>query len=172
MEEAVRRLFDFNSPEELGCWEVWTEGVMGGASTSRIAVSAESIATFQGTVSLEHEGGFASVRTYPQRFGLAGYDGLRILVRGDGKRYRLRLGTNDEEDGVAYEYPFETKARTWMSIDVPLARCAPTFRGSAATDAPKLIAESIRRIGVLLADGQEGPFRIDIDWIDAYGEQE
>jgi hypothetical protein len=172
MEEASRRLFDFNSPEELGCWEIVNDGIMGGVSESRITVSAESLMTFQGTVSREHNGGFASVRTYPQTFELSGYAGLRLLVRGDGKRYRVRLGTDDERGGVSCEYAFETKARVWLTIDAPFGRFVPTFRDRTAADAPKLIADSIRRIGLMIADGQEGLFRLDIDWIDAYGEQE
>jgi len=172
MEEASRRLFDFNAPEELGCWEIVNDDVMGDASESRMTVSVESIATFQGTVLLDRGGGFASVCTYPQPFGLSGYSGLRILARGDGKRYRVLLRTDDEKEGIVYDSPFETKARTWVTIDIPFSRFVPTVRGRTVAEAPRLMANSIRRIGVMIADKQDGPFRLDIDWIDAYGVQE
>lgn len=168
MEEASRRLFDFNSPEELARWQVVKGSARGGAPECAFSLSAESVATFQGTAPSGRRGVSLSVRTFPQRFGLAGYDGLRVLARGDGASYRVTLSIEGGPAGVVYEHAFATKPRTWIAVVVPFGRCVP--RPGGATEPPKggLAGEAIRKIGFAVAEGHTGPFRLDVDWIDAY----
>jgi NADH dehydrogenase [ubiquinone] 1 alpha subcomplex assembly factor 1 len=94
-------IIDFKDPAENGQWEKVNDVVMGGRSISRVTIDGGT-AVFQGEVSLESYGGFASVRSLPRDFGLEGYDGLIVRIGGDGKRYRFRLRTDDEYDGIAY----------------------------------------------------------------------
>ena len=55
-------LFDFDSEEKSGQWYIVNDGVMGGISESEITLNDDGTATFRGDVSLENNGGFASVR--------------------------------------------------------------------------------------------------------------
>jgi monofunctional biosynthetic peptidoglycan transglycosylase len=101
-------------------------------------------------------------------FRLAGFSGLELRVKGDGRRYQLRLRTNSRFDGVAYTSSFDTVDGEWISVKVPFRACAPTFRGRTVADAPALDPDEIRQIGFLIGDYQEGPFRLEIETIKTY----
>jgi monofunctional biosynthetic peptidoglycan transglycosylase len=133
-----------------------------------MVMTEERTGLFKGTVSLENNGGFASVRSVPSDFGLAGYRGLALHIKGDGRRYQLRLRTSGRFDGVAYASSFETEEGKWITVRVDFKTCSPTFRGRTVRDAPPLDPAIIRQIGILIGDYQEGPFRLEIDTIKAY----
>jgi monofunctional biosynthetic peptidoglycan transglycosylase len=159
---------DFRSPEVRRRWRIVNDGVMGGLSQSRMAVTEGGTGVFQGTVSLENNGGFASVRTQPTDFGLAGRKGLSLRIKGDGRRYQLRLRTDRQFDGVAYTSSFDTVDGEWTTARVEFQDCLPTFRGRKVSNAPTLEPSRIRQIGFLIADKQQGPFRLEIESIKAY----
>jgi NADH dehydrogenase [ubiquinone] 1 alpha subcomplex assembly factor 1 len=144
------------------------DGVMGGLSQSEMRFTAEGTALFEGTLSLENNGGFASVRTIPDDFALGGYTGLAVRVKGDGHRYMLRLRTDRYLDGPAYESGFDTEAETWVTVRVPFRDFVPTFRGRRLRNMPAIDGADVRQIGLMLADKQAGPFRLEIDWIKTY----
>jgi len=160
-------IIDFKDPSEKGQWERMNDVVMGGVSGSRFTVE-EGIAVFQGEVSLENYGGFASIRSLLRDFGLDGYNGLIVRVRGDGKSYRLRLRTDDEYDGIAYQAVFQTDPGEWISVRLPFSGFVPVFRGRIVPDAPALSPDRIRRVGFMIADRQEGQFLLEIDGVEAY----
>jgi hypothetical protein len=86
-------LFTFQKSDEVNNWRIVNDGVMGGLSQSEIVLSDTSTAVFQGTVSLENNGGFSSTRTNPRFYNLAGYDGIILRLKGDGKKYQFRQCT-------------------------------------------------------------------------------
>ena len=79
-----RVLFDFGTSDRFGRWIIVNDDVMGGRSRSEMILTDEGTALFQGTLSLENHGGFASVRTLLPSHTLDGYQGLVLRVRGDG----------------------------------------------------------------------------------------
>jgi monofunctional biosynthetic peptidoglycan transglycosylase len=162
-----RRLVDFADPALVRAWEIVNDGVMGGRSDSDLELTADGTALFRGVVSLANRGGFAMVRTRPDRFDLTGCGVIRLEVRGDGQRYRLRLRTDDDFDGVAYQAAFPTLIDAWTTAKLSLADFAPTFRGRPVPGAPPLDPARVRRIGIIIADGQAGPFRLEIARITA-----
>lgn len=170
MKRQYKLLFDFSFPREEKRWEIITDEVMGGISQSQILIISKKTAIFSGELSLENYGGFASVRTQPQDYQLDGYAGLSLRVKGDGKKYRLRLRTDDEFEGVAYQASFTTQSEKWIIVHLPFNEFIPVFRGRVVSEAPKLEAGHIRRIGFMIADKQAGPFTLEIDWVKAYME--
>jgi hypothetical protein len=131
-------------------------------------ITADRTAVFEGKVSLENNGGFASVRSEPVNLALTGYEGLTLRVKGDGKSYQLRLRTDRRFDGIAYKTDFDTVAGEWITIKTPFKEFSPTFRGRLVPGAPTLDLEQVRQIGFLISDYQEGHFRLEIDSIKAY----
>ena len=81
-------LFDFSAPAAASRWAAIDDRVMGGVSQSRLRHVPEGHAVFDGYVSLERNGGFASVRSDPGPLGEAGATACLIETRGDGKRYK------------------------------------------------------------------------------------
>jgi NADH dehydrogenase [ubiquinone] 1 alpha subcomplex assembly factor 1 len=159
-----KTIIDFGDADEKGRWEAVNDLVMGGLSMS----AAGGAAIFHGRVSLENFGGFASVRSLLRQFDLRGYDGLIVRVRGDGRRYRLRLKTDDDFEGLAYQAAFITHRDEWTEPRLSFDEFVPVFRGAVVLGAPLLDPTKIRRIGFMIADRQEGPFRLVIREVRTY----
>jgi monofunctional biosynthetic peptidoglycan transglycosylase len=141
---------------------------MGGVSSGRFWISPEWVGVFEGSLSLENNGGFASVRTVPATADLGQAEGIRVRVRGDGRTYRLRLRTDKNFDGIAYQSHFETVKGEWVGIDLNFESFIPTFRGRTLTGVAPLNTSEIRQIGFMIADKIPGPFRLEIESIVAY----
>jgi hypothetical protein len=158
----LRKLFRFESAASVADWSAIDDTVMGGVSRSRMRHDPAGHAVFEGTVSMEYGGGFASVRSLPADFGVSGAVSYVLDVRGDGKRFKLNLRTDDTFDGVNYQAAFETPAGTWTMVRLPLRDFRPTFRGRAVTGAPPLDPARVRQIGLMIADRQAGPFALSV----------
>jgi NADH dehydrogenase [ubiquinone] 1 alpha subcomplex assembly factor 1 len=154
-------IFEFDKKSEP--WQVINDGVMGGLSSSRFSLM-EGGACFEGSVSLENNGGFASVRSEPQNHDLSPFQGILLRARGDGKRYVFRLRNSGSFDGVSYQAHFETVSDEWITIRLPFESFKPVFRGRLVQNAEPLDLKSIKSFGFLISDKQAGVFRIDISW--------
>jgi len=157
-------LVDF-SDADLSEWYVVNDGVMGGLSRSDIQRTDHDTGLFTGKLSLENNGGFASVRTVVGPHDLSNHAGLQIRVRGDGRTYQLRLRSDDRFDGIAYRALFETSDGEWITIQIPFDQFLPTFRGRIIADAPPLEVTRIHQLSFLLADKQAGSFALEIDCV-------
>ena len=113
-------------------------------------------------VSIERNGGFASVRSSPGDLGLAGAATCLIEVRGAHRRFKLSLLTDDGFDSLNYQSSFETTGIVWHTLCLSLTTFRATFRGREVADAPALDPSRIRQVGLMIADGQAGPFALDI----------
>ena len=165
-------LVDFpRSTEEL-LWFVVNDDVMGGRSEGGFRLEGD-VLIFTGSTNTRG-GGFSSIRSRPHSFDLSVYDGVRLRARGDGRTYTFRLTTWDTRDRrrrPAYWAEFETGDGTWKEIDVPFTRFRPRWRG-ATLPGPTLETTAIDSRGLMINDGQDGPFRLEVDWIVAYREVE
>ncbi len=168
-ERVVRNIIDPVS-ETLGDWYQVNDGVMGGRSSSAMRRSSDGTAVFEGDLSLENNGGFASVRTVLPEAALSGSSRLLLRVRGDGKRYQVRLRMSTGFDGIAYGAGFDTVADEWITVEIPLRSFEPSFRGRRPRGAPPLDPTNVRQLGVMLTDKQEGRFRLEIDWVGVDGD--
>ena len=161
-------LFDFRQPATATAWTSINDVVMGGVSAGRLESAGDGSAAFVGTVSLDNNGGFASVRSDPRPVDLRRYDGLLLRVRGDGKRYKVNLKHDSAFDGVLYRAAFESSAGTWQDVRLPFASFLPSFRGRPVSDAAPLDLARVTTVGLLISDRQIGPFRLELERIEAY----
>ena len=155
-----KELFRFDSAMSVADWSAIDDGVMGGVSQSRLRHDPAGHAVFEGTVSLERNGGFASVRTRPLDLGAAGATACLLEAHGDGKRYKLNLRTDDAFDGVHYQAAFAAPEGAWTLVRLPLSGFHPGYRGRSVSGAPPLDPARIRQIGLMIADRQAGPFAL------------
>lgn len=139
--------------------------VMGGRSASRFRFSGEGSGIFEGRVSLANGGGFASLRGTIENTDLSDCAGVRLRVRGDGKRYRLTLRNDRRLSGVNWMQSFRPDAGEWVEVTLPFSGFEPSVRGRRPADPPPLDPARIRQVGLMIADGQEGPFRLEVGWI-------
>jgi hypothetical protein len=146
-------------------WQSIDDRVMGGVSASRWRITPAGTLLFSGTVSLENNGGFASIRSAPGNHDLSAAPGMVLRVRGDGKRYRLHLKTDPAFDGVQYQGAFGTRAGHWIEVVLPFTAFEPRFRGRLATGAPALDPRRIVTFGLMIAERQAGDFALELDSI-------
>lgn len=142
-----------------GPWTIVNDGVMGGRSTSRAEAFGDGL-RFRGRLSLENNGGFASTRRSVDAVPSDAV-AVRLDVRGDGRRYQLRLRQDLQFDGVAWRTHFDTREE-WTEIELPLAAFEPVFRGRPVADAGPVRPEAITQVGFMLSDGQPGDFALDV----------
>ncbi len=160
--EAASVLFDFADPAQVDAWASIDDRVMGGVSRSRLRHDPAGHAVFDGNVSLERNGGFASVRSAPANHGNARARSCLLEVRGEARRLKLNLLTEDSFDGLNYQATFTPDPDRWQTLQVPLASFRPTFRGTEVPGAPALDPGRIRQVGLMIADRQAGPFALAI----------
>ncbi|TDR52763.1 complex I intermediate-associated protein 30 (CIA30) [Halomonas ventosae] len=158
------RLIDFQHADEATRWQAINDDVMGGVSRGNLH-GEDGIGVFLGETSLENNGGFASVRRAPEPFDLSDYAGLALQVRGDGRRYQLRLYTEQLPQGAAYRAIFLPEAGEWQHVTLTWQEFEAVFRGRRLEDAPPLDPAAIRQVGLLIADKSAGPFRLEVAWL-------
>lgn len=166
-EEPNTMVVDFQSSEGPE-WFIVNDGVMGGRSQSSFRPMPEGGGRFAGYVSLENNGGFASMRARMDGSSLGSFDGVELLVRGDGRDYDFRLRTDGRFDGMAYRASFPTSEGEWQRVKIPFSAFQPTFRGWVPRNAPPLDPSAVRQMGFLVGGKQEGPFALEVQWIRAY----
>lgn len=162
------RLIDFQQPEEAPRWHAINDAVMGGVSRGGLHAE-DGVGVFDGETSLANNGGFASVRREPQAMDLGAASGMILCVRGDGRRYQLRLYTDQLPEGAAYRALFQPPAGEWQRVTLPWQAFEAVFRGRRLEDAPPLDPGAIRQLGLLIADRTAGPFRLAVAWLGTGG---
>lgn len=120
-------LIDFSSNQELEDWTNINDTVMGGISKSTIELNSDGHAVFSGTVSLEKNGGFASVRYNCPDTKLGDATKALITLKGDGNEYQLRF-KEASTDGHSYIIPFPTSGE-WETVELTLEDMIPSFKG-------------------------------------------
>ncbi len=155
-----RTLFDFR---DTSAWASVDDPVMGGLSTSALQRSPAGVGVFSGVVSLENSGGFASARAEMDPLDLSAYDGLRLRVRGDGKQYGLNVRSPESPSYRGYFVAQDD----WAVVEFAFADLQPVRRGKVVDAAP-LDTSQIVMVGFIITGKQAGPFRLEIERIDAF----
>ncbi|MDX2036181.1 MAG: CIA30 family protein [Isosphaeraceae bacterium] len=165
--EGERMLFDFSKPESAKSWQPVNDGVMGGVSQGRFEITEQGTMKFLGTLSLENNGGFASVRTRRTALGLMSDDAITAKIKGDGREYLLNLYVPSGRTAYSYRAPIATKAGEWIEVRIPLRDLRATWFGRDLPNAGPVDGAKVDSIGLMLADKKPGPFALEVAWIKA-----
>lgn len=183
--EMVVTVFDFSSSDSgagstMAGWSVVNDTVMGGMSSGQLAME-DGLMVFSGVLSLDNNGGFASVRSPliesrsnetnsmsstqssidPSNTVWADRPGPRIVVQGDGRTWTVEIRTDDESGGWIATLP--TSPNTITDVTIPWTSFEPVTRFLDPRDAAEPLEPSrIVSIAFYLVDGIEGPFRLGI----------
>jgi len=160
-------LTDFTSiTSDLG-WYVLNDNVMGGRSEGDFAQQTGGL-SFTGRTNT-NGGGFSSIRTKPLQLDLSNHTGIRLQVKGDGRRYTWRLETTARWRGrpVSYWAEFDTEKDAWTQVNIPFRSFIPKFRGYEL-DGPELDPGQITGMGLMIYDNQDGPFELHLASVNAY----
>ncbi len=155
-------IFDFNKDTDSTCWKIVDDKVMGGRSGGNFYINNEGSGVFEGYVSLENNGGFSSVRYNFESRNVDNYSKIVIRLRGDGKRYQLRVKSNKSDSHAYINYILTTK--NWQVIEIPLSEMYPTFRGRKL-DIPNYPGTTLEEIAFLIGNKTAEQFKLEIDSI-------
>lgn len=146
-------------------WQVVNDGVMGGRSQGRITQKRGPGLTFTGNLSLENNGGFASVRSRPTALELDEARGLRVELDGDGRTWLLTLRRGDVPlRAGSYRVALETTAGETTVHEVAWTDFVATSFGRPVRGAPPIESDlsQVDSVGLMVADKQPGPFEVTL----------
>lgn len=164
-EDKTLPLFAFTEADSAKDWQAVNDGVMGGVSEGKFKITDQKTLEFSGTLSLENNGGFASVRTKPKTLDLKSGDTLITNVRGDGREYSLNLYLVKSQMAFSYRAAVQTKKDEWIEIKLPLDKFEATSFGRVLKDAAAVEPTEINAVGFMLADKKAGEFKLEVEWI-------
>ena len=164
-EKALQPVVDFAGPDAAQKWQAVNDGVMGGISDGRFRITAEKTLEFFGTLSLENNGGFASVRTKPADLDINAGDAIVVRVKGDGREYVLNIYTKSRRMAFSYRAPLPTTKDEWTEVAVPLADFIPTAFGRRVQGMGPVEPDQINGLGFMLSDKQPGKFQMQVEWV-------
>ena len=159
---APTALFDFADAASATGWATQNDTVMGGVSQSTSTWENGQL-VFQGTLSLENNGGFTSlVSPIDNELGQrsAGASAIVIDALGDGKTYVLQLRGADQ---TRFIQRFATVAGTQQKYVLPIDKfeAVTSFLEPVANAAPIELA-NIRQLALYLLDKQAGDFELAV----------
>jgi len=152
-------LVDFQNDIGIDQWRVVDDVVMGGRSSGTFQVNNDGFGIFEGSVSLENNGGFSSVRAVFDRTDVSEYSNIILTIRGDGKPYQFRLKPQ-RDDQHSYIHTIGTTGE-WEVIELNLADFYPGYRGRQLS-IPNYSPSYLEEIRFLIGNKKAEDFRLEI----------
>lgn len=156
-------VFDFNKKCDLSNWYIVDDVVMGGRSSGFLEVDRDGHGVFDGKISLRNNGGFSSLRYQFKKKKVQDYEKLLIYVKGDGKKYQIRIKENIN-DYFSYIAKIKT-TKSWETIEVDLKSMYPVFRGRRLNQS-NFSGKYLQEVGILIGNKKAENFKLTIDKIE------
>jgi hypothetical protein len=156
-------LYDFSKVNSIQDWQIVNDGVMGGLSKSKISLTKDGHGNFEGHVSLENNGGFASVRLLTNTQIKPSQNHIVLKLKGDEKTYQFRLKA-ERNQRQSYVQEFGTNGE-WQEIKLPIKNFSPQYRGRSL-EIPNFNFKEIEEIRFLIANKKEEDFKLLIDTVE------
>jgi NADH dehydrogenase [ubiquinone] 1 alpha subcomplex assembly factor 1 len=149
-------------------WRIVNDGVMGGLSSSQAYVNANNKIVFSGKISLENNGGFASLRSPIKDYNFESFTGIELKIKGDGKVYSISIKETSYFTGSFFTANILTERDKWFTVKIPFGDFALHYFGRMVKSISKIPLEKIKEISLLIGDKQEGLFEAEIEFIRVY----
>jgi hypothetical protein len=156
-------IYDFDKNSASKDWRIIDDVVMGGQSNGRFSIDSDGNGVFEGTVSLENNGGFSYVRYQFNKAATTKNSKVLIRLKGDGKEYQFRI-KDKYNNYFSYITTFKTSGE-WQTIEIKLADLYPSFRGRKL-NFPNYEAPSFEEIVFLIGNGKNESFKLMLDKIE------
>jgi hypothetical protein len=160
------RLTDFATEAERDAWQTVNDNVMGGRSAGGPSFG-DGLMVFSGDTNTDG-GGFSSVRLALAPGALSDFERVVVRARPDGRQYMITFDDNviTRDRRVSHQAPLTFEPTDdWQEVSLSFDELSPELFGRPVDDLPfdKTLAT---RMGIMINDGLDGPFRLEIDWID------
>jgi len=80
-------IFDFNKKADITNWKIVDDAVMGGRSSGKFYLNEEGNGVFEGSISLENNGGFSSLRYRFDAVSTTSYS--KIILTSSLQNYKI-----------------------------------------------------------------------------------
>lgn len=152
-------VFDFTDAAAIGGWAVEDDVIMGGRSKSTLVRDPAGHIVFSGDVSLENNGGFASIQNHFAPIDVSKYTHVVIRLKGDGKKFRYLV---EAEKNARHYYVSEFSTNgEWQEIKIPLREMYPVRRGDRL-DIPNFPGKTMTQSRFMIANGRAEAFRLEV----------
>jgi NADH dehydrogenase [ubiquinone] 1 alpha subcomplex assembly factor 1 len=139
--------------------------VMGGRSASIKTLTKNSL-QFEGNVSLENNGGFASLRSPWGKFDYSNYTKMTMRFKGTNRKFAVTMATSPRFYEPNFKYFFEPNPDEWQTLTFNLEDFKTHQMGRSTGE--KITNEDLAkiiRLGIILYDKKAGDFELEIDYI-------
>eukprot|EP00053_Salpingoeca_punica_P011161 m.99837 g.99837 ORF g.99837 m.99837 type:complete len:246 (-) comp15604_c1_seq1:913-1650(-) len=183
-QKSKQVLHRFDNQAALDSWMVNTDKAIGGYSQGSLSYNPNSqSAVFKGVLSTKlpansrvKQSGFCLARSLPLPSTLLGnrfydlqeFSGLELQLRGDGRNYILSVQTDSMQPEDLFQAFIYTKGGPhWQRVQIPFQDFLLTNMGFVQNEQTLMNTSKIKTIGLLLADGIDGPFQLELQEISA-----
>lgn len=162
---AQEFLIDFGANICGQNWYVTDDGVMGGLSSGKAYLSDSSV-VFTGTVSLENNGGFSSLRSPYHKLNLEEFKEVEIRARATGLPFSITFSKSRQFWVPNYKYFLNLDENEWKVIRFNMDELKEyrlgdlTGRTISKSDIKNIISISFFNEGKM-----EGEFTLEVDYI-------
>jgi len=168
-----------DAPKNIS-WGPLDDVVMGGASKSDISPGQEFSGRWTGVLSTANNGGFAGIRTklFDPPLDLSSCRGLVFKIRGDGFRYKFIARDDEDWNGIAWSFSFETSKGKEIDIKVPFSKLIPTKYARTLSQDQQFNSKNVCGLQLSLSkfeyDGKlnptfrEGPFELNLTSVQTF----
>lgn len=147
--------FDGENGGGAGRWRSLNDGVMGGASSGTLSTTDDGRCMFSGNVSLDYNGGFASVRAYVEEVG-EDFDGVYIDAKSPTGEAKTFLFILKDEPCLLEQTNFKVKFKVgteFTRVKIPFAAFCRAERMGRVVLRPPLKIDAIREFGLMILKG-------------------
>lgn len=156
---------DFGNGKAGADWVIINDDVMGGRSVASVFLNDGSV-VFEGKISLENSGGFASWRSPVSELDLSEFRTVTIRYRTSERIFAFVLEDNLTYYRPNYKHDLNADNSDWQEITMKLADFKASVLGrptGASLTSAQL--KGMKRMGFILNDKQAGAFTLEVDYI-------
>lgn len=161
MTAKTKTAFDFQNERASKSWFSVNDGVMGGISKGGFKITDDATLLFTGELSLENNGGFASIRSQDVDINLKGATAIIVNARGDGRTYWVGLREANQRGASSFRAYMPTVDGELKSVRIPLSDFKYQTFGRSLPMRP-LNPMAVESIGFTIADKNPGDFQLEI----------
>jgi hypothetical protein len=165
---ANESTYDFGSGQnQVNNWVMISDNVMGGVSKSKLEYT-ENTMILTGDISFKNNGGFSSVKTTFGKYDISQFKGVKIKFKSTNQKFAFTLEDKNNWTLPNYKGDFySTSSNTWEEKTIYFKDFKQYQIGEAT--GKKLedsVLKNIVRMGIITNEKKEGPFSIEIDYIE------
>jgi hypothetical protein len=153
--------------DQVQDWVVLSDNVMGGVTKSNLEYTDTSM-VLSGNISLDNYGGFSSVKTKFNRFDLSEYSGVHLRYKSTNQGFAFTLENSRNWTQPYFKGELSiSKENTWTETTIYFKDFKEYQIGEpTGNNLNPSILKGIVRLGVITTEKREGPFSLEVDYIE------